>query len=294
VLLIYSRLPQGEKCRNLGRHEHREGHEMQPRQHLRQPLEVPTQPSEPRHPAETAFHHPAPGPQHEPLLRLRQLHHLQLDPRRLGIVLGLIARVALIRLHQLDRLACRTLHRLAQRLDLGALLLVGWGHRQGQQVAHRVHRHVDLRAHLALVAVVARTRSALTGTLQRAPVDHRRTGLAFAALADANDAAHVAHHGLETPGLVPAPPLLVDRRPGRKVIGQQPPRCASAGQPAQRVEHLAQRVAPLRGLFVDQRQVRRHEVPLFGADVARVRLSVHRAILEPGFSTCGSWIVASQ
>ena len=43
MLLTYSRLPQGEKFRNLGRHEHREGYEMQPRQHLRQPLEVTRQ-----------------------------------------------------------------------------------------------------------------------------------------------------------------------------------------------------------------------------------------------------------
>lgn len=35
-----------------------------------------------------------PGQQHEPLLRLGQLHHLQLDPRRLGVVFGLIEVVS--------------------------------------------------------------------------------------------------------------------------------------------------------------------------------------------------------
>ena len=40
-------------------------------------------------------------------------------------------------------------------------------------------------------------------------------------------------------------------------------RRASADQPTQRAEH--------RGLFVDQRHVRRYEVPLFGVDVAWVR-----------------------
>lgn len=84
-----------------------------------------------------------------------------------------------------------------------------------QQVAQRVHGHVDFAAALALIAVVARTRAALAARLQRAPIHHYGAGLTLAILRYANDGAQVRDHRLEATGVQPAPALLIDRLPGR-------------------------------------------------------------------------------
>jgi hypothetical protein len=49
---------------------------------------------------------------------------------------------------------------------------------------------------------------------------------------------------------------------------------------AQPVEHLPQRVLPLRGSFGHQAQIWRDERPLVGADSAQVRLVVGRTVLR--------------
>jgi hypothetical protein len=69
---------------------------------------------------------------------------------------------------------------LGLRLDLGAIALIGRGHRQRKQVTQRVDGDVDLRALAPFCAVVACPRAALGRRLQRAAVDTRCRQLAFA------------------------------------------------------------------------------------------------------------------
>lgn len=134
VIDFVARLTQGQKCHYLGRYDHREGHEMQPRQHLRQPFEVSTQMPKPSSPAETSLHHPAaPRQQREPL------HRIRFEPRCLGNIPSLIAPVASPRPYQ---------------LNLRALLLIGWHYFQGtEQAANCVHRNIKLQAHIAAAAI---------------------------------------------------------------------------------------------------------------------------------------------
>lgn len=65
-------------------HQASERDEVQPRQRLRQVLIVTRQAPEPGRPPERALHHPAAWQQHEALLGLRELDHLQPDALRLG------------------------------------------------------------------------------------------------------------------------------------------------------------------------------------------------------------------
>ena len=62
---------------------------------------------------------------------------------------------------------------------------------------------------------------------------------------------------------------------GWQIMRQQSPQCTSAHKPAQRVEHLPQIMPTLRHICIHQRQVRRHEMTFFFADVARVGFAAH-------------------
>jgi site-specific DNA recombinase len=119
------------------------------------------------------FHHPAPGQQHEPLPRLRQFHHLELDSVRRGGLTRVLACVPLVDERDLDRLARRLLQARAQVRHLRAVLLVGGGDLQRQQVPERVDRDVDLAPLAPLRPVVARPRSALGRRLHRPRVEDR-------------------------------------------------------------------------------------------------------------------------
>ena len=201
--------------------------------------------------------------------------YLQINPivlRRLGCS---ITRVALVSPSQLHRVARGLLHVFAQELHLRALLFVCRRDMHRQQVAQGVHSHMDLAATLAFVAVVACAWTALAARLQCAPIHHHGTGLALASLRHPNDGAQVRHHRLETARIQPAPTLLVDRFPGRQIIGQHPPRCSCANQPTQSIEDLAQIMLALGSVLVHQGQVGRSEVPFFIADVRRVGLAGH-------------------
>ena len=129
---------------------------------------------------------------------------------------------------------------------------IGRRDRQRYQMAQRIDRHMHFAAFAPFVAVVACRRPALAATLQGPAIDDDRAGLALAALGTADDRAQVAHHRRKAPCIVPAPKLLVHHRPGRQIIGQHAPRGTGPRQPAQRIEHFAQAVAPLGRLLVNQ------------------------------------------
>ena len=98
---------------------------MQPGQYLGHAFKIAAQPLEPSQPAKAALDDPALWQQHKAFLHLWQLDHLQLDAVLRCIAFGLIARIALVCPSELDGVSSRLLHLLAQRIDLGPLLLAG-------------------------------------------------------------------------------------------------------------------------------------------------------------------------
>lgn len=219
-------------------HQAGKGHEVQPRQDLRQPLIVPGEPAEARGPGEATLDDPALGQQDEATIGVRQLDHSQADAMGGRCVGWLLARVPLVDVGQLDGLASDLLHGRRQGVDLGPVLRVGWGEVQREQVVQRVDGGVDLRAVAPLVPVIAGACATLGRRLECAAFQDRRRRLARSTLGQAQQGAQIVDDGCEDAGLQPAPCLLVDRFPAREVVGQQAPFSARAGQPAQGVEDI--------------------------------------------------------
>lgn len=92
---------------------------------------------------------------------------------RLGCI---IARVALIDIRQCNALPSGRLDRLCQRTHLSAVLLIGRGHQQGQQMPQGIHRHVRLAAFASFGPIVSPTFAAFGAGLQRATVQNGGTG----------------------------------------------------------------------------------------------------------------------
>jgi hypothetical protein len=86
----------------------------------------------------------------------------------------LLAGVAAIHVGQLDALPSHFLHRPGQLAHLRAVLLGGRGDAQSEQMSEGVDGSVQLRALLALGAIVAGSVVALGAGAQRAAVEDRR------------------------------------------------------------------------------------------------------------------------
>jgi hypothetical protein len=112
--------------------------------------------------------------------------------------------------------------------------------------------------------------------LQRAAVEDGRRRSAPAAREVAQEKPQIVDHGLEHTGAGPAQRLLVNHPPRWEVVRQHPPRRAGTEQPLERVEHLAQLVAPLRRIFGQQGQVGTDERPFLGAHVGWMSLLTDR------------------
>src|SRR5215217_3367614 len=89
---------------------------------------------------------------------------------------GLLARVSLIDVGQLDVLPGRFLYLLGELLELLSVVLVGRSDAQSEQVSQSVNRSMHFRALLVLVSIVAAPRAALGGRPQRARVHYGPLG----------------------------------------------------------------------------------------------------------------------
>jgi len=154
-------------------------------------------------------------------------------------------------------------------------LFIGRRDRERDQVAQRIDSRMHFRTVAPLVPVIPGAWPGFAAALQGAAVQNDGAGLTPAALTDANNRAHVADHCLKAARLIPAPELLIHRRPRQQIVGQHAPCSACAGQPPKGVEHFAQAVPPLGCLLVNQGKVRRHEVPLLVTHVTGIGLSGH-------------------
>jgi len=190
-----------------------------------------------------------------------------------GGLSGALARIACVPIRQFHLLAGDLLHRLRQFPNLIAVLFIGRGDAQRQQVSQRIHRCMDLAAFAFLGPVVAAAVAALRRGLLRPAVHDHRAGRGVPAGQHAQQRAQIFRHRFKTSGLEPAPRLLIDRGPGRQIVRQHPPFTPGARQPAQAVEEFAQGVLALRRVCLHQRQVRHAEVPFLIGHIAQIGLS---------------------
>ena len=181
--------------------------------------------------------------------------------------------VALIDIGHLDRASGDLLHVLGQRLDLGAIALIGRGHRQREQVAQRVDGDVDLGALAPFRAIVACPRAALGCGLQRAAVDTRCRRLALASGKLVQQNARVFDQPLEASRPHPALHLLKNCRPGRIVVRHEPPLVACPRNVANAVENSTQIVLPMGAVLAAQQQIRQHKRPFLVRHIARIAKS---------------------
>jgi hypothetical protein len=75
--------------------------------------------------------------------------------------------------------------------------------------------------------------------LQRATIQHHRRGPRGTSVDQAQDGAEIVDHGFEAARGDPALGLLVDHRPGRQFLWQQPPEGSRSNDPAHGSEHFA-------------------------------------------------------
>lgn len=129
--------------------------------------------AESRHPRKVALHDPAPAKQHEATLGLRLSNHLQHDAVVVGVVLGLLAGIAVVDLRELDVPTGGTLLGLRRASQWGTVLLVCRHPVQRQLVAEGVDGNVHLRPLPALHAIASVAVAALWRVPER-PASHDR------------------------------------------------------------------------------------------------------------------------
>ena len=259
-------------------HEAGKSDEVQARQHPWQALIIASEAAKARGPGEVALDDPATRQQDEAVLGLGQLDDLELDAVGRGVRRRLVARVPLVDVGQLHVLAGGLLHRRRQGGDLGAILRVGRGDDQGQQVPERVNSGMHRRALAPRVPVVTGPRPALGRRLQRAAVQNGGPRLARAAGVQAQEQAQVGDDRLKDADIEPASGLCIDDVPRRQVVRQPAPGGTRMHHPARGVEDLAQVVAPLRCVGADQGQIGGDEGPFRVADVTRVGFAGRRGV----------------
>ena len=119
---------------------------MEPFERSVEPFVVAHESAESGSPGEASLDHPTARQQHEAAFRHRVFDYFEPDAVTLGGLRRVWPGIALIDISHLDRASGDLLHVLGQRLDLGAIALIGRGDRQREQVAQRVDGDVDLGA----------------------------------------------------------------------------------------------------------------------------------------------------
>ena len=95
-------------------------------------------------PGKQPFHNPLSGQQNEAALGLGQFDHFEPDPFGRGRLCRGLSRVALVNIGKGDRIAYGILNIGSQAGDSRTIADIGSCHVQGQQMAERIDRHVNL------------------------------------------------------------------------------------------------------------------------------------------------------
>ncbi len=139
------------------KHEYNKGQQVKTSQGLRPAFIVASQATEAGHPGETALHDPSAGQQHEATFGLRQRDDFQAHPMGLGRLGRHIAGGARIDVGQFHPAPGDFLDRFGQLAHLRPVLVISWGHMQGQQIAQRIHCGMDLAAFAAFGSIITRS-----------------------------------------------------------------------------------------------------------------------------------------
>ena len=246
-----------------------------------QPFVVPNESPEARLPGEGAFGDPAPGQEDEAMFGVGKLDHMQFNALGSGDFGRDIAGIALVDVDQFDVLAGRVLDGLSQRLNLGAILFVGRGDLQRQQLAQGVDGQMELAALLPFVPVVPGSVSTLGCALHGLTIEDGGRRLGIAALGEPQDEAQIIGDGLEAASLDPTLGLLVDRFPTWEIMGQHAPGGPSPDHPAQGIEDFPQLMLALRRVFGHQREIGSHEGPFGVTDIGGVGLTMKVGCTHP-------------
>src|SRR5579884_2093355 len=237
-----------------------------------QPFVITCQTSESGSPSEGTLYHPSSGQQDKSSFSFMVFYHFQAQAMLGRVSRWLFPSVALIDVRKLHFLARDLLHSLGQLCHLCPVLLVSRCHLQRQKMSQCIHSRVNLRTFALLVPVESSPPAALERRLHRAAVHNHRRRLRVSILYHAKDGPQIVRHRFKASGSQPPLRLLLNDPPRRKFMGHHPPGAARPHQPTQCVEHLPQTVRPLRRLFGHQCQVGSAKLPLFIADITRIRL----------------------
>src|SRR5262249_4296838 len=102
-----------------------------------------------------SLNNPSPWQEDKTSLRLWKFDDFEFDPMLGCRIGGVFARVSLIHIGDLHRLASLGLHSLGKFSDLSAILLFGGFHTQREQVPQGIDRKMNFIAFAALGSVIA-------------------------------------------------------------------------------------------------------------------------------------------
>jgi hypothetical protein len=117
---------------------------MKPLERCVEPLVVAHESAEASSPGEPSLHHPTARQQNEAAFGHGVFDHFEPDAVALRGLRRVWSGVALIDVSHLDGASGDLLHVLSQRLDLGAIALIGRGHRQRKQMTQRIDGDMNL------------------------------------------------------------------------------------------------------------------------------------------------------
>lgn len=128
-----------------------------------------------------------------------------------------------------EMLAGCFLHLPGQLRNLIALLVIGRRHYQCQQMVQRIRGNMHLAATLFLAAVITGPVPAFRRGAKGAATEDDGGRLRLFALGHPQQFPQVMDDRLKVAGMNQALHLLVDGRPGRQVMGHQPPSAPGLG-----------------------------------------------------------------
>src|ERR1700722_5130687 len=134
---------------------------------------------------------------------------------------------------------------------------------QSQQMTERIDSRMHLRSLATLGSVITGATARGRRRLQGATIQDHGGGLAFTLGILTQQNPQVFDHRLEAPSIDPAPHLLINHLPGRKIVRQHPPMAPGLGDISQSVEHSPQWILTLLRVLPAKSQIRRYKSPLF-------------------------------
>ena len=128
------------------------------------------------------------------------------------------------------RLSRRGLQLLTQFRALRPIIFIGGRHQQGQIVSHRIYGQMNLAALASFAALVARSRTAFRGGLERSRSQHDSPRGWFSLHRESQAFPQILHPGFQHLRTFLSLHWLADHIKRRKIVGQKSPGTSAAGE----------------------------------------------------------------